>query len=121
MGKNGRAGETTGRGGIILNISSIQALVSWPAMPTYSAGKSGIIAYTRCAGHDVEYAQHGVKIMSLCPFGVITPMQDFEVYTGMTQVGEDFLAQQDVKTGILSSDEVGKKIMTLQGSLITSR
>ena len=108
MGKNGRPTETTGKGGIILNISSIQALLSWPAMPTYSAGKSGIIAYTRCAGHEVEFAQHGVKMMSLCPFGVVTPMQDFEVYTGMSQVGEDFLSQQDVKDRILSSDEVGE-------------
>ena len=67
-----------GGGGAVVNISSIQGLLHWPAMPTYSAGKAAIVAYTRCAGHREEAAQHGTRIMCLCPFGVDTPMQDFE-------------------------------------------
>ena len=51
----------------------------------------------RCAGHEVEYNVHGVRFVSLCPFGVVTPMQDFEVYTGMTKQGQDFLTSLDVK------------------------
>ena len=42
-------------GSVILNISSIQGLMTWPAVPTYSAAKAGIIAYTRSAGHQLEY------------------------------------------------------------------
>ena len=34
---------STNRGGVILNISSVQGLMAWPAMPTYSAAKAGMI------------------------------------------------------------------------------
>ena len=79
MSKVGNPQESSRAGGVVLNISSIQGLLSWPAMPTYSAAKAGIVAFTRCQGHQLEYEKHGVKIVSLCPFGVTTPMQDFEV------------------------------------------
>ena len=108
MAKNGKGGESSKQGGIVLNISSIQALVSWPAMPAYSAAKAGIVAYTRCAGHHLEYEVHGVKIVCLCPFGVDTPMQYFERYTGMTDVGLAFLTSLDVKGAILTAEEVGQ-------------
>lgn len=108
MGRNGREGESSKLGGVVLNVSSIQALVSWPAMPTYSAAKSGIVAYTRCAGHKLEYQVHGVKLVCLCPFGVNTPMQDFERYSGMTEVGQAFLTSLDVKGAILTADEVAE-------------
>ncbi len=110
MGKNGRDGETTGKGGVVLNISSIQALLSWPAMPTYSAAKAGIVAYTRCAGHKAEYDSHGVRIVCLCPFGVETPMQDFERINGMTEVGKIFLNNVGVKCDIMTSSEVGEGV-----------
>ncbi len=47
MGTSGAVGVSTRRGGIVLNISSNQALMSWPAMPAYSAAKAGIVTYTR--------------------------------------------------------------------------
>jgi len=103
-------GAPKGRGGTVVNISSIQGLLHWPAMPTYSAGKAGIVAYTRCAGHEDEWNSHNVKIMALCPFGVDTPMQDFEKYTGMTEVGKDFLTRQDVGGDILSGEDVAKAV-----------
>ena len=76
MAKNNYGcGLSTNRGGVILNISSVQGLMFWPAMPTYSAAKSGIITYTRSAGHELEYAQHGVRFICLCPGAVNTAMQ----------------------------------------------
>ena len=107
MGKNNYGnGLSTNRGGVILNISSIQGLQFWPAMPTYckliipfnfkynkirhinceptifiltsfyvGSGKAGIITYTRSAGHELEFAQHGVKFICLCPGAVQTSIQ----------------------------------------------
>jgi NAD(P)-dependent dehydrogenase (short-subunit alcohol dehydrogenase family) len=76
MGKGGYGCRmSTNRGGVVLNISSIQGLLPWPAMPTYSAAKSGMITYTRCAGHQLEYQQHGVRMICLCPGAVDTAMQ----------------------------------------------
>ena len=44
MGKDGYGSRmSTNRGGVILNISSVQGLMAWPAMPTYSAAKAGMI------------------------------------------------------------------------------
>ena len=44
MGKGGYGSRmSTNRGGVILNISSVQGLMAWPAMPTYSASKAGMI------------------------------------------------------------------------------
>ena len=65
----------TKRGGVVLNISSEQGLMAWPAMPTYSAAKAGMITYTRSAGHQLEYDRHGVRLMCLCPGAVRTAMQ----------------------------------------------
>ncbi len=44
-----------GKGGEVVNISSVQGLMAWPAMPAYSASKGGIIKYTRY----VSYSTNG--------------------------------------------------------------
>ena len=77
MGRNGYGCSrlSTDRGGVVLNISSVQGLMSWPAMPTYSAAKAAMITYTRSAGHHLEHQQHGVRMICLCPGAVNTPMQ----------------------------------------------
>ena len=49
--------------------------MAWPAMPTYSAAKAGMITYTRSAGHPLEHQIHGVRFICLCPGAVDTPMQ----------------------------------------------
>lgn len=40
--------ENGGRGGIILNVSSLAALDVYSFMPSYSASKHGIIGLQRC-------------------------------------------------------------------------
>ena len=57
-------------------------------MPTYSAGKSGIITFTRSIGHSIEYAEHGVKIVCLCPGAVDTPLGDYKHHIGITPVAK---------------------------------
>ena len=76
MGKNGYGNSRSSqKGGTVMNISSIQGLQIWPAMPTYSAGKSGLITYTRSAGHSLEFEFHGVKMVCFCPGAVETPIE----------------------------------------------
>jgi NAD(P)-dependent dehydrogenase (short-subunit alcohol dehydrogenase family) len=60
-------------------------------MPTYSAGKAGLVAYTRCAGHPAAVAAHNVRHLCLCPFGVDTPMNKTLQFVGMTKEGKNFL------------------------------
>ena len=76
------------KGGMVLNLSSVHGLQVRPTMPTYSAGKSGIIKFTRSIGHSIEYAEHGVKIVCLCPGAVDTPLGDYKHHIGITPVAK---------------------------------
>ena len=107
MGKNNYGGRlSTQNGGAVLNVSSVQGLLSWPAMPVYSAGKAGIIQFTRCVGHELEFPNHGVKVVCLCPNGVASGMMGFHPYVGMTQTGIDFLGSLNLSDNILQPEDV---------------
>ena len=62
MGRNGYGCSrlSTDRGGVVLNISSVQGLMAWPAMPTYSAAKAAMITYTRSALRCIKW--HWIRI-----------------------------------------------------------
>ena len=116
MGKEGSGCKTsTGKGGQVLNISSVQGLLSWPVMPVYAAGKSGIIQFSRCMGHQVEFASHGVKIVCLCPNAVDSGMFDFHPYVGMTKTGSDYLDSLDFSRMLTTHEvaEAGVKVNSL--------
>ncbi|KAK5638412.1 hypothetical protein RI129_012707 [Pyrocoelia pectoralis] len=67
---------------VILNISSIAGLYSYPAVPIYAATKSGIIGLTRSLGSDIHYKQTKIKVIAVCPgytrtAGIIRNEDDF--------------------------------------------
>lgn len=86
MGKDGNPKYSTLKGGVVLNIASHQGLVSWPFMHVYSAAKAGLVAYTRCAGQECEFENHGVRIMALCPYLVDTLIHECQPFIGITKV-----------------------------------
>jgi 2-hydroxycyclohexanecarboxyl-CoA dehydrogenase len=53
-----------GRGSII-NVSTVEAFRGIPAMPVYSAFKSGVTAFTRSLA--VDYGRHGVRVNAIAP------------------------------------------------------
>ena len=59
-------------GGVIVNISSIAALVAFPELPPYNAAKAGVSQLTREAA--VEYAQLGIRVNAVAPTAIMTPM-----------------------------------------------
>lgn len=56
----------------IVNIASILAHRGKAGVATYSAVKAGVVAYTRSIA--IQYAQHGIRINSVSPGLVHTPM-----------------------------------------------
>lgn len=54
-----------GNGGIIINVSSVAGFIRSHAIPTYSATKSGVIAYTTRLASNPE--TNGVHLMCICP------------------------------------------------------
>lgn len=62
------------RTGTIVNIASAAGLVGFAGLPAYAASKGGIVQLTRTAA--LEYAKLGIRINSVCPGGIETPMID---------------------------------------------
>lgn len=59
-------------GGAIVNVSSILGQVAFAGAPAYVAAKHGVVGLTKCAA--VEYASQGVRINSIGPAFIQTPM-----------------------------------------------
>lgn len=61
-----------GRGGSIVNVSSVLALAGIPGCSAYAAAKAGLIGLTRTAA--IEYARQGIRVNVLLPGFIWTPM-----------------------------------------------
>ena len=59
-------------GGSIVNISSVNGLVSEPFLAVYSASKGAIVMLTK--GIALDYAKRGVRCNAICPGWVDTPI-----------------------------------------------
>lgn len=60
------------RGGAIVNISSVHAIVSWPNSPAYDAAKAGIIGLTRAMA--IDHGPAGIRVNAICPGYINTPL-----------------------------------------------
>jgi len=61
-----------GRGGAIVNMSSTNGLAGEADYTHYNASKAGVLALTRTMA--LELAPHGVRVNSLCPGWILTPL-----------------------------------------------
>src|SRR6185312_6083065 len=57
---------------VIINMSSVAALMGLEAAPHYSAAKGGILAFTRALSREV--ASRGIRVNAICPGYIDTPM-----------------------------------------------
>lgn len=98
--------------GSIVNIASIYGLVAGPSATAYAAAKGAIVNFTRSVA--VDYAKQNVRVNSICPGFVETPMTDpafgeeefYEYVHGQTPMGR--VAQPEEIAGLamfLASDE----------------
>jgi 3-oxoacyl-[acyl-carrier protein] reductase len=61
-----------GKGGVIINIGSIEAILPFKEELThYNSSKAGVIALTRSLAKD--YGKKGFRINAIIPGGIITP------------------------------------------------
>ncbi len=73
--------ETTGRGGSIINMSSVAALHGMSFIAAYSASKGAVAALTKSVALHCREKRNGIRCNSIHPDGVKTPMV-FKVATG---------------------------------------
>ena len=64
--------ERGGRGGLIVQVSSIGGFVFIPASPLYCAAKTGLVAYVR--SHGRAHSSSGVRMVAICPMLTDTPL-----------------------------------------------
>ena len=63
-----------GRGGTIVNISSVHAFASYASYAAYDASKAGLIALTRTLA--LDHGRDGIRVNAICPGYISTPMTD---------------------------------------------
>ena len=61
-----------GRGSVIVNIGSINGHRAIPTHANYAVAKAGLMMLTQCLA--VEWARHGIRVVSVSPGIVDTPM-----------------------------------------------
>lgn len=65
--------DSGGKGGVIVNISSIAGLQAVSQLPVYSATKHAVVSFSRSFAQPYHYERTNVKIIVLCPGLTETP------------------------------------------------
>ncbi len=61
-----------GKGGSIINISSVSGIRPQPRTPIYIAAKFGVIGLTKSGA--IDYSPHGIRVNAIAPGAIDTPM-----------------------------------------------
>lgn len=97
-------------GGSIVNVSSILGLVGWATAPAYVAAKHGVSGLTKAAA--VEYAQQGLRVNSVHPGFIETPLLTKAGITPGTD-GYAFIAGKHAMNRLGTAEEVANLIVWL--------
>lgn len=119
-------GMRAARGGSIVNIISELALVAQPGFSAYCASKGGLLAYTRALA--LECAPLGIRVNSICPGPIDTPMLQREFANAADPDAERAAAVATVPLGRLGRPEEIAEIAVflatapalVQGSIIVA-
>lgn len=99
-----RAMVAGGSGGVIVNVASMagkQGKV--PFLSDYVASKFGVVGLTQAMA--VELAPHGIRVNSVCPGYVATPMQDRELAWEADLRGSSV---EEVRRGYVADTPLGR-------------
>ncbi|MGE5407225.1 MAG: SDR family NAD(P)-dependent oxidoreductase [Syntrophothermus sp.] len=76
--------------GSILNMASAAGLIGWPGAAAYVAAKHGVVGLSKSAA--LEYAEAGVRVNSICPSYVLTPMVEKDLFEDTLGNDEELIA-----------------------------
>src|SRR4051812_37725818 len=100
----GRVFKLQGKGGRIVNTTSLSGLLGNFGQGNYAAAKGGIYSLTRTAA--MEFQRMGVTVNALAPVALTRMTQDLAMFKGMTpeQIGPQYVAPV---AAFLASDLAG--------------
>lgn len=113
------------KSGVIVNTSSVDALLCSAGAAVYSAGKSGVIALSKSIAQ--EYGGYGIRVNSLCPGAIRTPLLEkkFDHLTTMeAKILENRYKEINALKRIGSPDEAASVAMWLfseESSFVTGQ
>ncbi|MEU8608394.1 SDR family NAD(P)-dependent oxidoreductase [Actinoplanes sp. NPDC048791] len=81
-----RPGGTAGRGGSIVNISSVAATIAFPGIAGYSASKSAVDRLTRVAAMESGKLGYGVRVNCIYP-GLVPTEMGVKLAVDVTAIG----------------------------------
>ena len=81
-------------GGAIVNTASVAGLVGFRGQPAYTASKHGVNGLTKVAA--LENAENGIRINSICPGVIRTPMVEQLVALSPDYTEEDAIGMEPV-------------------------
>lgn len=99
--------------GAIVNCSSIGGILGGAQRGTYHGAKHGVIGLTKSAA--LEYASKGIRINSICPGLIQTPMADKMIAGGQADALDAMLASVPVAR-IGRADEIANAVVFLCSS-----
>jgi short-subunit dehydrogenase len=103
--------------GTILNVASIAAHNAFPAWGAYSASKAGLITLGRVLG--AEESEHGIRVMTVSPGAVNTPLWDTETVQAdfeRSQMLTPAIVAQTILNAVLLPDSAVIDELTLMPS-----
>jgi NAD(P)-dependent dehydrogenase (short-subunit alcohol dehydrogenase family) len=69
-----RAMRQGGRGGSIVNVSSVSGIKAQPEASAYCASKAAVLMFTKAAALECQRKRENIRVNSVSPTGVKTPM-----------------------------------------------
>ncbi|XP_031617759.1 alcohol dehydrogenase 1-like isoform X2 [Contarinia nasturtii] len=100
-----------GRGGMIVNVSSIAGLDPFFCLPAYCASKFGIIGFTRALAHQNLVAELGIKFVMICPGTTITTLYQNVTSNMFGTNGADDISNFAKMHGSQTPEECAKSLL----------
>ena len=111
--------------GRVISIASAHGLVASPNKSAYVAAKHGVVGFTKCAA--LENAEHGIRVNSICPGFVLTPLvqkqiDDLARQNGITpeQAARDLILAPQPTKQFVKVEEVAALAVFLAGDAAAS-